>query len=454
LANIAQIFREMRTTPSALKFFPVIFVLSFALAVTSCQKTAIQYGQQYIDNGITNIILVDSITPTVSTIYKDSVFTSQTGTLLVGSYADAYLGKTSSNAYLQLAPPTLADLLNNAQYDSLVLLMKTSGSYYGDTTLPISISVNQLTQELKLAENQFSFSNIASFPVSSTPLGTKSFILRPLNHDSANIKLSDAKGLELYNLIKTKSDILKDKAVFTDYFKGLNISASSNGNVYGFRDSVVMRLYYHQTDLALQNKYFDFAFDNASLQFNHITADRSGTPLAGLNTLNNELPSTAAGNTGYLQSATGIYLKISFPTIRKLLERTDFIKIIRAQLVVRPLLNSFNGLYPLPPVLVGAQTDGANEPGASISSVSNGSAVTETGDLFIDNVYGLNTSYSYDVTNYLQQQISISTVNKNGLLLIPASDTRFSALNRLVIGDAQNLKNKLQLNLYYVSVNK
>ena len=36
------------------------------------------------------------------------------------------------------------------------------------------------------------------------------------------------------------------------------------------------------------------------------------------------------GNVGYLQSATGIYLKISFPYIRKLLERTDYVKIIRA----------------------------------------------------------------------------------------------------------------------------
>jgi len=454
LANIAQIFREMRISPGALRFFPAVFVVVLSLVIAGCQKTAIQYGQQYIDNGITNIILVDSITPRVSTVYKDSVSASQTGTLLVGNYTDPYFGKTSSNAYFQVAPPTLADLLNNAQYDSLVLLMKTTGSYYGDTTLPVTLSVNQLSQELKFSENQFSFSNLASFPINPSPLGTKTFILRPLNQDSANIRLSDAKGLELYNLIKTKSDILKDKAVFTDYFKGLNISSGSNNNIYGFKDSVVMRLYYHQTDLAYQNKYFDFVFDNASLQFNHISADRSGTPLAPLNTLNNELPSTATGNIGYLQSATGIYLKVSFPTIRNLLQRTDYIKIIRAQLLVKPIVNSFNGLYPLPPLLYATQTDGSNEPGSPITSVANGSAQTETGSLFIDDISGTNTGYSYDVTSYLQQEISISTTNKDGLLLIPAPDTRFGAFNRLVVGDAQNLKNKIQLNLYYVSVKK
>lgn len=443
----------MRTFTGLFKFFTVFFVLFIVLVSTGCQKTAIQYGEQYIDNGTTSIILVDSIKPTVTTVYKDSVFTSQSGTLLVGNYTDPYLGKVSSNAYLQLSAPALADVLNNAQYDSLVLLTKCSGSYYGDTTLPVTFSVSQLTQEIKFAENQFSFSNLASFPLNPTPLGSRSFVLRPLNGDSANIKLSDAKGQELFNMIRTKSDILKDPARFTDYFKGLNVSATTNNNVYNLKDSVVMRLYYHQTDVTYQNKYFDFAFNNASLQFNNISADRSGTPLAALNANNLELPSTASGNVGYLQSATGIYLKVAFPNIRKLLERTDFIKIIRAQLIVKPVGNSYSSLYPLPPVLNGDQTDGANEPGAAIVSVVSGSALTETGNLFIDGIYGLNTGYTYDVTTYLQQEINIATTNKDGLLLLPPSGSRYSNLNRLVIGDGDNAKNKLTLNVYYISVN-
>jgi len=80
-----------------------------------CQKTAIQYGEQYVDNGVTNIILVDSISPVVSTIYKDSVITSQSNGLLVGSYTDNYFGKITSAAYLQLSPPPLEDLLANAR---------------------------------------------------------------------------------------------------------------------------------------------------------------------------------------------------------------------------------------------------------------------------------------------------------------------------------------------------
>ena len=433
----------------SLTFFSLILSLTIG-----CQKTAIQYGQQYIDNGITNIILVDSISPVVSTIYKDSVPTSQSGALQVGSYTDAFFGKTTANSYLQLTIPTLTDLRDNAQYDSLVLLMKCNGAYYGDTTLPVSISVNQLTQEIKFTENQTSFYNINSWPANSSSLGTRTLQLRPLTGDSANIRLSDAKGLELYNMIKTKDPILKDNILFTDYLKGLKISSTSNNNIFGFKDSVIMRLYYHQTDITRDSKYFDFAFFNKPLQFNQITADRSGTPLAALNTQNNEIFSTSTGNVGYLQPATGLYLKISFPTIRKLLERSDFVKIIRADLVVKPVINSYNGYFPLPPVLNGAETDGANEPGVSLTSVANGAASLETGNLAIDDIYGTNTNYTYDVTGYLQQEITNAAINKDGILLLPPSTTRFSTFNRLVIGDFQNVKSKIQLNVYYISVIK
>ncbi len=444
----------MRTTLIFIKTLAFIVIPLFFFMVAGCQKTAIQYGEQYVDNGITNIILVDSISPVISTIYKDSVITSQGGSLLVGSYQDVYFGKTSATSYLQLAPPSLADLLNNAQYDSLALLMKCNGTFYGDTSAVVTFAVNQLSQEIKMAEGQAYFYNSTGFPINSTPLGSRSFQLRPLAGDSANIRLSDAKGQELYEMIRNKSAILKDNILFTDYFKGLQVTATSNNNVYGFKDSVVMRLYYHQTDITRENKYFDFTFYNKPLQFNHISADRTGTPLAVLNTQNYELPSAAAGNLGYLQPATGLYLKIGFPYIRKLLERTDFVKIIRAELVVKPLQNSYDGLHPLPPVLYAAQTDGANEAGSAITAVVSGANTTETGNLSIDAVYGTNTRYTYDLTSYLQQEITVAAINKNGLLLIPPPDTRFSTLNRLVTGDVQNVKKKLQLNVYYISVIK
>lgn len=424
------------------------------LLLAGCQKTTIQFGQEYVDNGLTNIILVDSIQPVVSTVFRDSVVTSQSGSVLTGIYTDAYFGKLSASAYLQLQiPQALPDFLPNAQYDSLVLLMKCNGTFYGDTTIPIALSVNQLSQEIKLAEGHPYFYNTSSFPVAGS-LGSRSFVLRPQAGDSANIRLTDALGLDLYNKALNKASTLKSNAEFTDYFKGIQISSTSQGNVVGFKDSVVMRLYYHQTSVSRENLSIDFKFSDNTLQFNNVTADRTGTPLAALNSTNNEILSTATGNQGYLQPITGIYMKISFPTIRSLLEKTDYVKIIRADLTVKPVINSFNNYLALPPILNAFQTDGSNDPGVSLSSASAGNSTVQNGNLFIDNVYGTGTKYTYDVTSYLQNEIQNAAINKDGLLLLPAADKRFTQLNRLVIGDGQNAKNKLQLNLYYISVNK
>jgi len=430
-------------------------VLVIIFTFNSCEKTNIQFGQQYVDNSYANIVLVDSISPVVSTIYKDSVITAQSGTLLVGKYTDPYFGKITASSYLKLAPPALADMYINAQYDSLVLLAKCNGNWYGDTTMPITIEARQLTDELKMPEGQFTFYNASTFPANVATAGSRTFVLHPLGNDTARIPMNDGLGKELFNMINRKSDTIKDATQFTNYFKGLRLSTTATANaVYGLKDSVIMRLYYHQVGVYREDKFFDFNLTSKELQFNNITADRSGTPLAALNTNNYELTSDQTNNIGYMQDATGIYLKISFPNIRKLLERTDFVKIVKADLVVQPVIGSNSAQYPLPPQLEAVTTDGANEPGASLIRVVGTTSATETGDLFIDALYGTNTNYTYDVTSYLQQQIGIDLINKNGLLLLPPAAARYNSPGRLVIADTKGIKSRLQLKVYYVSINK
>jgi hypothetical protein len=67
-------------------------------------------------------------------------------------------------------------------------------------------------------------------------------------------------------------------------------------------------------------------------------------------------------------------------------------------------------------------------------------------------LYNQNTSYTYDVTSYLQQQIAIGYANQNGLLLIPPAPAWIQSFNRAVFGDQNNTQSSIQLKLYYVSV--
>jgi len=437
-------------------------ILSSIVLFAGCDKASIQFGETYIDNSNTNIVLVDSMTVGVSNIYKDSIVTSQSGVILLGTAQDPYLGKTTASSYLSLVPSTnsIPDILVNAQYDSIRLLMKSNTSYYGDTSTTATYTVKQLTTEIALPDQQYSFYNTSSFPT-GTQLGTRTMGIRPSNGDSVNIKLDNANGLgaTLFGMLRRKSDTVKINTTFTRFFKGLQLSASNGNVVYGFKDSVVLRVYYHETDNFYQNRYFDFTLNNSNFQWNNIKSDRTGTPLAALSPTNREISSTLTDNQGYSQAISGLYTKISFPYLRELLQRPDYIKLINAQLIIKPVPGSYsyNGKFPLPPQLVASTTDALNEPGGNLTTSSGGTAVTETGNLFIDYQDFTNTAYSYDVTSYLIAQLALlNNYQSNGILLIPPAGSRYSTLDRLVMGDSKySVANaRAQLKIYYVSVNK
>ncbi|HSC36570.1 MAG TPA: hypothetical protein VLD19_01815, partial [Chitinophagaceae bacterium] len=291
-----------------------------------------------------------------------------------------------------------------------------------------------------------------------TVLGTRTLGIRPTNADSVNIRMSNTLGTTLFGMLRRKSDTIKINSAFTKFFKGLQLSSNNANVIYGFKDSVVLRMYYHETDNYYQNRTFDFVLNNNNFQWNNISADRTGTNINSsvLGPGKREVASTLTANLGYSQSASGLYLKISFPNLRNLLQRPDYTKIISAQLIIKPVPSSYNGLFALPPQLVAATTDVLNQPGGVLTSTSGGSAVTETGNLNIDHLNANNTSYSYDVTSYLVSQIGLVGNFQNGLLLIPPSNTRYSTLQRLVMGDPKNPNTnaRIQLKVYYISVTR
>lgn len=435
------------------KYF-FIFLVNLAVFTAGCEKTKIQFGEAYVDNSYSNIILVDTLTAQLSTLYIDSVVTSGSGTLLTGFYTDDAFGKIIAKSFFELAPPAITDLPTDATFDSLELIIRPNKSYYGDTTYASLLAVNQLTDDLSFPLYQTQFYNNTDFAVNPTPLGTKNIQISPNITDSISIRLADNKGKELFDLYKANDYAMQSTTNFLSYFKGLQLSPLVGGMhaVYGFGDSAVMRLHYHTTSVFTESKYLDFTFYNGdNKQFNQVKADRSGAPVSIFNSSNKQMLSTATNNRAYLQYLTGFIPKIQFPTVRNLLLRPDYVKILKAELVIQPVQNSYNTKMPLPPELYATSTDQSNAFGSSLANSS--STSYQTGNLIIDQVYGENTSYTYDVTSYLQQQILVSANNENGLLLIPPSPQSIATLNRIIIGDQKNKAGSIQLKLYYVSVN-
>jgi preprotein translocase subunit SecE len=427
--------------------FTLPLLLLFIIGITGCEKTKIKFGQEYVDNSYSNIILVDTLTPDLSTVYYDSIATTGTNTILAGYYNDTAFGKITAKSFFEVVPPALNDLANNAAYDSIILMLLPDKSFYGDTNTVSRLSVYQLQNELAFPSGQTSFYNTTDFAVDPIALGSVSKVIFPTRADTLFIKLSDVKGKELFDFYKSKNYVMQSNDNFLNYFKGLQLAPdiANSKSVYGFRDSVIMRLHYHETNLYREHKYLDFNYYNNGTQFNQVKSDRSATVLSVFNSTKKEVNAAATNNKAFTQTLTGLMAKVTFPTLRSLLLRGDYLKILRAELIIKPVKNSYNSFTPLPSDLYAVTTDRSNVISGTVAS---------SGVFVNDPLFNENTSYTYDITSYVQKQILVTEANKNGLLFIPPSPAYSNRLNRIIIGDKKNSEGAIQLKLYYVSISE
>lgn len=431
-------------------------VLCLSLVWFSCKKVDIAFGDQFLDNGYTHVVKVDSFTVDMATVQVDSFISSAKGVALLGGYNDPVFGKTNIESYFELAPPTYVDSFANTTFDSLVLILKPGKGYYGDTTSLLQVDVHRVTEPIAgYGDNPLGINNNRHFAVQPSPLASKSMLVRPNTGDLLQIRLDDHLGREFLQKLQNKADLdLQGSDAFLQYFHGLRLSTSNKDAqlVVGCQDSVIMRLYYKMPGLYTADRTVDFKLANSAHQFNSIQADRSGTVLKNL-AASGMLPSSATNNTAYASYATGAMIKLRFPTVREILKLPGYAKIIKATLTVKPVPGSYIMPYSLPPELRLSQTTQLNQLGDDITILSsNGTPVAQTGNLVIDYLYGENTGYVYDVTSYLQALIKDATINQNGLLLVPPSPSLETQFNRVLAGDGNNSSGRTQLSIMYASI--
>jgi len=435
-------------------YLPLTIFLSYLLSISisSCEKATINIGNDFIANTPTTLVFTDTLTTQISTVYVDSFATSAPAALLIGNYVDPLFGAVSSRSFLQLGLPTSAIIPPGSIYDSTEIILKFDKRYYyGDSTKPYTVTVNQLAAPITLFPNQPSFYNkdSLSYNPATAVLGSTTLLnIRPAILDTVAVTLNgDSTGINLFNKFISGATEIQTNPAFLNYFKGLAISGGSGNSFVGsFNDTVQMRLHYH-TPGGSNYTYLSFTFINPLNEFNNISVNRTGTAIAALSSTNNVLPSSATGNAGYDQYITGSMVKISFPYLQNLLVLKNFVKIVKAQLLVKPVRNTFAPLYQLPPQLTLAQTDITNVIGNDIPG-------GQTGNLFYDYLDGTGTGYTYDVTGYLQNQITIPDLNNVygfGLLLLPPNQT--GVLNRIVVGDIRQTQNYATVvQIYYAAV--
>ena len=417
----------------------ILFVLSI---FNSCKENSENFtlGIQFIESQ-TSINLIDTFSVSLSTVILDTVSTSGTGSLLVGNYSDATFGKINSNSYFQIGVPDGFDVENNDIYDSLNLVIKYSGYSFGDTTKGQKISVHQLTENIKLNDNDLLTSKDV-FNYNQEPMGT--IIYTPLPNgstDSLVIKLSDYIGSDLFTKMQENSEVLTDDESFRNYFHGLALVTddSYEGSIIGFNVSDTKLILYtsRESSVSTEEINYTFSLKDSAKQFNNIEHNFSSSQLNKLSQQRDKLSSSETNGLSFLQGGIGLAIRVDVPALQDVLLYNRGL-IVKAELSISPSVGSYN-YFKLPDYLYVYASDKLNRTNTAIASSS----------LTTDNLYNEETEYTFDITTYLNYDLSDSYIDpENGFLITLPPDELTTTFYRLIADS--NSKNT-RLKIYYLS---
>ena|GEM_PF-341070 len=416
----------------------ILIVCGVVAVISSCKNVESDIGGNFFQSH-SNMVIVDTMTVKLETVYLDSVPTNGTGIILAGSYRDSLTGEKTTTSYLQLGAPSVQSIPSTYKYDSIRFILKPNQYVLGDSTRPFTLAVHALDNLISIPEGKTSLYNTTSFSYETTPLGTWTGVIYPTRTDTIAIPLSDQLGLTLFDAIVTNPASLSTENLFThNYLKGLAITSSTQGAIYGFDtgdSSALMKIYYHNPNDAKTPLSTVFQINSSNLQFNQVTNDLSGTPLAGLDshTAGKVLNANQTGRMSVLQPLSNLAIKMSFPYLQNLGFYGRYVDILSAQLVLTPDPSSYSKSYPLPPALSLCETMNFY---TVLDSLQGGSGV-QHGSLVADYAYH-NSYYTYDLTQYLVNEYKVSgDNNKTQLLLIPPIPSYNTAFPRLILGSQQ-----------------
>ncbi len=427
----------------------IIFITGLMLFF-SCQDKEIltSLGDNYL-NSQTTIALVDSITVNLSTFIIDSIGTSGTDYIMAGSYTDNYFGTMSSSSYFQVEMPSVT-VDTDELYDSLVLYLPFSGVSYGDTLKPQTINIHRVTEDIEEADDENYIYNTTSFTYDPDPVGSITVTPKPNFHDNLEIKLDDELGKELLKLLIDDEGEIDNNTDFMEFFSGfVAVPGNESNSLLSFKTDTTLKavLYTHLVKQEKYEKTYTFAHSSTLNHSCNITADQTGTGLENLTTQKEEIVSSLLGNKAYIQGGMGILTRADFQNISKVLEVDHKNILYRADLILRPIKSSENEV-PLPETLILYTTNKYNNLESQLTD-DDGNAVTST--LNYDEFYHEDTYYSFDVTNYIYEELSDGYVEPNSGVIISMPDDDFrGTMNRVVFDTRSNSQYRPYLKLYYV----
>lgn len=424
----------------------LVACLGFCLWV-SCKNESTLNSNLLPKGLVLDVVSNDTTTFISYTVREQKLRTDNISNYLIGVYQDPIFGKTIAELYTQFRLPTNnIDMGDNVVLDSIVLSLDYNGSY-GDISIPQSLKVYKITEEMN--PNRTYFSNKV-FAHEAQPVGvlwnhvhnlTDSIIAEDDTKampPQLRIRLDDSFGQDLIDKSKT---IFTNNDAFLDYFKGLYIQADSNqlggGMLYYKPLSTFSRLTIYSNSTT--DSVLHLNIDNNSATSNYFSHNYKNWEVEQFITN----PDTVNGESVlYLQSNAGLKSKIFFPSIKNL----DSVLINKAELVITIVDDDFSKTYPPPGKLLVLRVDSLNENDFLLDqfediSYYGGSKKTEVDSNGIKYI-----RYRFNLARHVQQIVN-GTIEDYGLFLLTFPSPEIA--NRVIVGGNINMERSIKLNLIY-----
>lgn len=469
---------------AVVKFIYLIFASS--LLLMSCSKST-SIGSELQPQNL-GVVFTDTTTIKTSTIFIDTIATTNRELLLAGEYTDPHLGRVKAKAFFNVQPFNKSfSFGTNPQFISASFALPINFSY-GDTTQLQTLSVHKLIEPIN---PQRVYRNKDALAYEATPIATTTFKGSDAVFGRIEIPLTNSFRDDIVNLANSTASTELTQNQLDAFVKGFVIVPQGGEAIWGFRvtgqiaAAIEIRF---RNDLGIEQTYrivvrnavtaeADISGERYNSQrFNNVEVDRTGTALETLIQDYQTIPEEQTQNQTFIQESLGIFTKIEFPYLAEFV-KNQTIAINRADLVVFPVEGSRSPFFKTPRRLelrilgdnkrVRNYILRFNDPLLGNALIQDTLAVrvqAEGSNPFAFNaplsatLSNISNSYNLEITSYVQYCLNnlnprYQGVNKfpnNGLIL--SSDLSNTAIYRLVLGGNKHPRQAMRLRVFYTVV--
>ncbi len=448
-------------------------ILCSALFLASCDDPndiglEIQPGEDLI-----NVAFTEDFEIQTQVTLHDSIRSSRTGRILAGSLKDPLLGDVYAEGYFQLYPITALRVPENGELvDMQVTLM--IDSIYGNKSALQTMALHPLAHNINTEATYYTYSREA-YRTNPVPSSVKQVGIVKLQEDAADRVRRDTAmtfmlnelGQEIVAKSKAQPEWTASWSPFLQSFHGLALVSQDPNQGTGIMS---VSLGSQRTTARLRYrtpKADNSAFDTVAVNFvvtgknpegsdpgitySYVRSNRSNTPISGLVSHRDVVPTTQTNNLGFAQAGVGIRTKIFIPGLEALKTRIGNAAISKAELIIVP---AHTQGFALPNQIALTRLDAGGNLLTSngqevfvINSNISQRGVSPFAFLFNqeENRYVLN------ITEYASSVINGSRPNNGLVLSVVPNNTQ---TGRLVFGTAQNQQHTpIKLRVYYIPSN-